>query len=414
MTSTKRSERRRTRALASLALVVAASALVAWLWRPAPPERSRVAPSIPLMAAVPTRLSPPSASPQLPVPAAAATQPIPAPANGSLLDLDGSASQTRLRHIQLRRRYPLWTQPLDPANVWQPPTAFQGSSSDQNPGGRIFVIAERPEADFGTAVRIFVTALDGNGRPAAIGGLEGYTAANWYGRTPHPRVDIAFGDDGSSGDDKASDLVYTGVLRLPADRANAGDWTVAVEGTIEGERRGASTSVLFVPSDARFTGDFSEDLIDGSLVVHAGVEIVRPAFTHVRLELFAGERPIAQAWAAQTPDAAGRRTFDVTFYGKVIRDAGMAGPFTVRHAILTTGGDDGRFPSPVVDPVLVTRPYPSEVFTDRDKNGGNLLLAEQERLALEDIEAAKHGNPGDQPQPRRMTLIDKFNTPIPE
>jgi len=278
---------------------------------------------------------------------------------------------------------------------------------------RIFVVPERAQVKVGTPVRFFVQAIDADGAPTPIDALAGGTASAWYGRTPHPRIEVAFGDDGAGGDDRARDLVYAGVLSLPAGRASAGDWTFGVEGIVGGERLGATTTVLVVPDDSVFTGEFSEELVAGSLVVHAGVEIVRPAFTHVRLELFAGDRPIAQAWAAQTPDAAGPRTFDVTFYGKVIRDAGAAGPFTVRHAILTTQTDDGRFPGTVVDPVLVTRPYPVSAFTDRNKNGGNALLAEQERLALEDIEAAKQGGP-DPNRPPRTTSIDKYKTPTPE
>jgi hypothetical protein len=262
-------------------------------------------------------------------------------------------------------------------------------------------------------VRIFVRATDHDGAPTAIRGLSGHTREQWYGSTPHPRIELSFGDDGNAGDDRANDLIYTAILNLPNDRSSAGDWTIAVEGTVAGDRLGAGTVVLIEPNDAKFTGACSDEVVDGSLVVHAGVENARAAFTHVRLELFKGTRPIAQAWAAQTVDMPGTRTFDVTFYGKVIRDSGLDGPYTVRHAVLTTDGSDGRFPGPVIDTALVTRAYPTTVFTDLARNAGNALLDEQERLALDDIGNAGKGGPGD-PQPRRMTPIDKHKTPLPQ
>jgi hypothetical protein len=326
-----------------------------------------------------------------------------------------SEAEARLRHIRMRRAYPLWTQPLDPANVWTPPVPYRGSSSEMNPGARISVWPDRAQVGLGTPVRFFASAVDGAGHASPIERLEGFTAESWYGRTPHPRIALAFSDDGSHGDERAGDGIYTAVLALPADRANAGDWTVAVEGVIAGDRRGASTGVLVVPDDARFTGEFSEQVVDGSLVVHAGVEIVRPAFTHVRLELFAGEQPIAEAWLAYTPQAPGRQTVSVTFYGKVIRDQGVDGPYTIRHGVLSTGGDDGRFPGSVVDPVLTTKPYRAGSFTDRNKNDGNALLDEQERLAKEDLEAAQNGGlDPDKARLPRMTSLDKYRTAIPE
>lgn len=416
MTSTERRKARARprswRGWVAAALLATAAGVLVWLGTSSAPEPrgpSQVQPGA--TEALRPAPQPPVVAPNRPAPALTPAEP---PMEESFKQLELSAAEARLRQIRMRRAYPLWTQPLDQANVWSPPEPYLGSSSDQNPGGRIFVMAERAQADLGSTVRIFVKAIGADGQPAPISGLEGHTLEGWSGRAPHPRIALSFGDDGAGGDERAGDLVYTGVLAVPQDRSNAGDWTVAVEGTIGSDRRGASTVVLFEPNDARFTGEFSEEMVDGSIVVHAGVEIIEPTFTHVRLELFAGDQPIAQAWAAQTPDAAGQRTFDVTFYGKVIRDAGLNGPYTVRHAILTTQGSGGRFPGTVVDPVLVTRPYPLEAFTDRNKNEGNALLDEQERLALEDIEAARHGDPSDQPQARRMTLIDKYNTPIPQ
>jgi hypothetical protein len=410
MTST-----RRRLACAALAAV----AVVAWLaW----PSRDRA----PEPAAAPAPGAQPSRAQASPPPtnAAAPVQlaPSPPPKQATLppgweafagLDSSAAVAEARLRHIRMRRKYPLWTQPLDPANVWTQSVPYEGSSSEQNPGGRIFVVPERAQAKLGDRVRVFARAVDASGAPVAIDSLTGATGEAWYGRTPHPKIELSFGDDGAGGDDRARDLVYTAVLALPADRSNAGDWTLNVQGVVGGSKIGASTTVLLVPQDATLTGEFSEELREGSLVVHAGVEVLHPTFTHVRLELFAGDQPVAQAWAAERVETAGRRAFDVTFYGKVIRDGGLQGPYTVRHATLTTQGDDGRFPEETVDPVLITRAYPLSAFTDRDKNEGNALLAEQERLALEDIEAAKQGIPDSQ-RPPRTTSIDKHATPIPQ
>src|SRR5262249_54749421 len=116
--------------------------------------------------------------------------------------------------------------------------------------------------------------------------------------------------------------------------------------------------------------------------------------------------------------APGRHLIKLTFYGKVMRDLRANGPFLVRNLVLQTltpPPDGDELANAAVDPVLETRPYRWNQFTDTAINAGNELLQEKQRLLVDEIATAKQNgfDPRDPPPPAE-TSIDKLKTPVPK
>lgn len=89
------------------------------------------------------------------------------------------------------------------------------------------------------------------------------------------------------------------------------------------------TSIERLP--AEFTGEFSDQVIDGNLVVDVGVRVDQPGKYRVEGNLFdLYDNPVA--WAAFNGDlGAGEQAPALKFYGLVFHDAGLAGPFVLRQ-----------------------------------------------------------------------------------
>ena len=70
-------------------------------------------------------------------------------------------------------------------------------------------------------------------------------------------------------------------------------------------------------------------VVDGSVRVEAGLEVLRPGFFRFDANLYgAGEQPVGYA-LFKGELAAGPSEVPLVFYGKVLRDAGVTGPFTL-------------------------------------------------------------------------------------
>lgn len=81
---------------------------------------------------------------------------------------------------------------------------------------------------------------------------------------------------------------------------------------------------------ARFSGKLTDRLDKGSLVVSAGVEVIDAGEFIVDANLFdSAGKPIARA-NFRGSLAKGGQSIDLVFYGKIIRDHGVPGPFVVR------------------------------------------------------------------------------------
>jgi hypothetical protein len=100
---------------------------------------------------------------------------------------------------------------------------------------------------------------------------------------------------------------------------------------------------------ARFTGSFRDGVEDGSLVIHAGIDVTVPGWYVIDANLYdVRERPVA--WARfKGSMAPGAGSIALGFFGKVLLDAGAEPPFSMRElrgARFAEGRDPDLEPMP--------------------------------------------------------------------
>jgi hypothetical protein len=148
--------------------------------------------------------------------------------------------------------------------------------------------------------------------------------------------------------------------------------------------------LFLTPNDripATLTGEVSDFTSAGSLVVEIGVDVQDPGFFRFDANLLgpSGE-PVAFA-VFKGELAAGRGAVPLEVYGKVLRDAGVHGPWTVSeirgYRFLEAAYPD-RERLPDSDLRHVTGDHPLDAFTDADHVDEHELHVVS--LMLEDVE----------------------------
>ena len=147
-------------------------------------------------------------------------------------------------------------------------------------------------------------------------------------RRPGP---IFFGDDGSNGDAVAGDRVYRLIVRL-----GLHDWGW-MQLTLAGEYGGAAVTTLASVwfSTPHRVAEFGETIIDGvqlgHLIVRVPVQIYKAGYYEFNANLLQADEdrePVANSYT-NIELTEGRHIVELKFFGKVIRDKGLDGPFVV-------------------------------------------------------------------------------------
>jgi hypothetical protein len=139
---------------------------------------------------------------------------------------------------------------------------------------------------------------------------------------------------------------------------------------------------------ASFTGQYREELIGGSLFVHAAVEVARAGDYVVDANLFDGRGQPTAFVRWKGPLAAGRAEIPLELYGRIVHELGAEPPFTLtdlRGYRLRFGEVPDRELMPD-GAEHVTARYEREVFT-RDEYWDARKQAQVDRL----LEAARRG-----------------------
>lgn len=147
-------------------------------------------------------------------------------------------------------------------------------------------------------------------------------------RRPGP---IFFADDGTNGDLRAGDGIYRIVVRLGPD-----DWgwmRLNMEGEVDGIPTESSDAMWF--STPHRVAEFQAGVFDserqGNLIVEVPVQIYKAGYYQFDANLLqVGEDrwPIANTYV-NLQLSAGRHVVKFEFFGKVIRDRGLDGPYIV-------------------------------------------------------------------------------------
>ncbi len=119
---------------------------------------------------------------------------------------------------------------------------------------------------------------------------------------------------------------------------------------------------------AHFTGRFGDRVVDGSLVIDAGVEVLQPGYFVIDANLWAGDEPVAWTRFKGQLDG-GPATVALRFFGKAIRSRGFPGPYRIGE-LRGARFDEGRQPDmdhmTSVRSAYETTAYPLDVFSDAD------------------------------------------------
>ncbi len=144
---------------------------------------------------------------------------------------------------------------------------------------------------------------------------------------------IHFADDGSNGDAKAGDGVYRIVVRL-----GPKDWGWMTL-TLEGDYRGARVSTFMSEwfSTPHAVAEFAEPIQaviqDGNLVLQVPVQVSKAGYFELDANLIEQadeQRPVARAYANGELKA-GRNIVEFIFWGKILRDRDIDGPYVVKN-----------------------------------------------------------------------------------
>ena len=190
---------------------------------------------------------------------------------------------------------------------------------------------------------------------------------------------LVYRDDGTAGDAVADDHVYTAVF-LPGAEAGgrpATSYMVRVTATTRGdEQRIAVTSFLYSFPDAQLTGAYRDAVVDGSLQLQAEVLVTAAGRFHLEAALYdrAGEVPLAWAQTAQELPP-GQHWMTVPFYGLILQERGVDGPYLVRNVALSTASAMPNAKNRLADRVHLTAAYGASRFTDAPYDDRELLDA---------------------------------------
>ncbi|MBW7857924.1 MAG: hypothetical protein H3C43_06485 [Leptonema sp. (in: Bacteria)] len=143
---------------------------------------------------------------------------------------------------------------------------------------------------------------------------------------------VHVGDDGSSGDEKAGDLVYTITVRPT--KSDWGDMFVEADFRVNGKDQNQRAGWYSTPHDvASFESGISDRSESGNLVVMVPIQIKKAGYFLIEANLQEKNDPqrfLATA-SYEGKIEAGRQTIPLRFFGKILRDQNVDGPYIVRE-----------------------------------------------------------------------------------
>lgn len=198
-----------------------------------------------------------------------------------------------------------------------------------------------------------------------------------------PIGDVEYRDDGTGADATPNDRVYTAVF-LPAPESvptlSRSYMVQVVATTRRNDERRAGTSFLYSHPHAQLTGHYRDAVVHGSLEIGVEVDVATAGRFHVEATLYDADGTSKVAWAQAAGELeAGRHWMTVPFYGLMLRERGIAGPYLVRWVALSTTTQMPNAKNRLVAASYRTAAYDLTSFTDRPFDDPDLLDA-SERL----------------------------------
>ena len=153
---------------------------------------------------------------------------------------------------------------------------------------------------------------------------------------------------------------------------------------------------LYSNPRARLTGRWRDELREGSLVVRAEIQVARAQ--HLQATLSSVDGTLI-GWAQNAGHfEPGAHWIELTYYGLMFHDAGVAGPYVVATATLSTTGVMPHALGPLLTDVHTTRAYALSDFTDQSFGEPGMLEAARrmdEEATRVEAQSEVEGDPGD-------------------
>ena len=194
----------------------------------------------------------------------------------------------------------------------------------------------------------------------------------------HKLAVLDWNDAGRGGDAAAGDLIYGAQLVPSPDDVSSfrGAYLVRVHAlTPDGQDRFASSGFLYSVPDAQLSGHYADAIVDGSLQIKAEVEVTAEGRFHLEATLYSSDgQPLVWAQNALrlTP---GTQWIPLSFYGLILREKGVDGPYVLRYVTLPTTTSMPNAKNRLVENAYVTQPYAATSFSDQPFNDPALLAA---------------------------------------
>ncbi len=291
-------------------------------------------------------------------------------------------AQLAVESYRERARYPGWSQPVldgvDPIQRDWEVTPGLSMPEDERP--RLRIRPARMSFEWPERVVVFAS-LEEEGRNLTPADLRGEVRDE----RGNEIAELDFRDDGRDGDERADDDLWTATLDSAGGGKSELKGAYLFEVTAQtgaGEPRSATSGFLYSVPLARLDGRFRERVIDGNLVIEAGVHVERSARFHLEGTLGTEEgHPLAWAQNALTLGP-GDGWIPITFFGLALRESGRDGPYRLLSAALSTAGEmPNQKNVPLID-AYTTAFYRASEFRREPFDDPDLLEA-AERLERE-------------------------------
>ena len=276
-----------------------------------------------------------------------------------------------------RAQYPPWSQPFD-AEGTDPilrdrevsPVTAAGPEGEEP---ILVVFPEQVSFEAPDPVLLYAYLTRGNDRVPAQAIIGTLTT-----ETLQPLGDFAYHDDGQDGDARAGDAIYSARLQLDDEMLPelSDSFMVRVRALIDEGERIAATGFLYSNPHAQLTGNYRDTIVDGSLVIEAEIEVTRGGRFHLEGTLYdrSGGTGLAEAHTAAEL-APGRHWLALSFFGRILHQRGVDGPYLLRYLALSTTTRMPNGKNRLVENAHVTGAYGASQFSDAPFEDPDLLDA---------------------------------------
>lgn len=402
--------RSRNRALAVVATTIAAVVLL-WLARRDPVEvPASSAPALDAGTPVSPGGAQQAANPKYSVVGSSA----PSAANGPTEAEVQAFRKWRIDALKEAAKYPGYSKPLTPRHYdaltrVEPQVVRGNGKKETGPQAEDELIVQPGKLTYqaGEKPLMFVEVINaksGAHSPLTVSAIMMRIVVN-DGETPGSIGTMTFRDDGLEGDEKAGDLRYTGTP-LPSQLATLrGQIHVDVRAILpDGRERHVLSSFRYGSPGARLTGQFSDYLEGGHLMLEAKVEVTKPGRYHLQAGLVGpgGENTVWSQVATELTQT-GAQTMKLKFYGLAFLAADVPGPYTVKFISIAETGVRPVVQGTVMENVYTTKAYTLADFSAEPNKDPAMdeIIGQAEALTKMPVTgAAASGGPKD-PKPEK-------------